>query len=55
MFNQLQEHSNKYSILEKEQFGFRSECTTNKSIYKLINETPNAINSKFIVGCIFLF
>jgi hypothetical protein len=41
-YNQLQEHLNKYSILSEEQFGFRSDSTTNKAIYKLINETPNA-------------
>jgi len=83
MYNQLQEHLNKYSILAEEQFGFRSDSTTNKAIYKLINplntklnpichllallgahpilhisrirvnETLNALNSKFIVGGIF--
>jgi fructose-1,6-bisphosphatase/inositol monophosphatase family enzyme len=44
MYNQLQEHLNKYSILAEEQFGFRSDSTTNKTIYKLINETLNALN-----------
>jgi fructose-1,6-bisphosphatase/inositol monophosphatase family enzyme len=38
MYNQLQEHLNKYSILAEEQFGFRSDSTTNKTIYKPINE-----------------
>jgi len=33
MYNQLQEHLNKYSILAEEQFGFRSDSTTNKAIY----------------------
>jgi fructose-1,6-bisphosphatase/inositol monophosphatase family enzyme len=55
MYNQLQEHLNKYSILAEEQFGFRSDSTTNKAIYKLINETLNALNSKFTVGGFFLF
>ena len=50
MYNQLQEHLNKYSILAEEQFGFRSDSTTNKTVYKLINETLNALNNKFIVG-----
>jgi len=50
MYNQLQEHLNKYSILAEEQFGFRTDSTTNKAIYKLINETLKALNSKFIVG-----
>ena len=54
MYNQLQEHLNKYGILA-EQFVFRSDSTTNKAIYKLINETLNALNSKFIVGGFFFF
>jgi hypothetical protein len=53
VYNQLQEHLNKYSILAEEQFGFRSDSTTNKAIYKLINETMNALNSRFIVGGFF--
>jgi len=36
--------------LAQEQFGFRSDSTTNKDIYKLINENLNALNSKLIVG-----
>jgi len=39
MYNQLQEHLNKYSILAEEQSGFRSDSATNKAIYKLISET----------------
>jgi hypothetical protein len=39
--------------LAQEQFGFRSNSTTNKAIYILINETLNALNSKLIVGGIF--
>jgi hypothetical protein len=53
MYKQLQHHLNKHSILAQEQFGFRSDSTTNKAIYKLINETLNAPNSKLIVGGIF--
>jgi len=44
---------NKYSILAEEQFGFRSDSTTNKTTYKLINETLNVLNNKFIVGVFF--
>jgi F0F1-type ATP synthase alpha subunit len=50
MYKQLQDHLNKYSILAQEQFGFRSDSTTNKAIYKLINEILNALNSKLVVG-----
>jgi hypothetical protein len=53
MYKQFQDHLNKHSILAQEQFGFRSDSTTNKAIYKLINETLNALNSKLIVGGIF--
>jgi hypothetical protein len=53
MYNQVWEHWNKYSILAEEQFGFRTDSTTNKAIYELINETLKALNSKFIVGGIF--
>jgi hypothetical protein len=52
MYNELQEPLNKYSILA-EQFGFRTDSTTNNAIYKLINETLKALNSKFMVGGIF--
>ena len=54
MYNQLQECLHKYSILAEGQFGFRTDSTTNKAIYKLIYETLKALNSKFIVGGIFL-
>ena len=52
-YNQLQEHLNKFSILAEEQFGFRTNSTTNRAKYKLINETLKALNSKFIIGGIF--
>jgi len=32
-YSPLQEHLNKYSILAEEQFGFRTDSTTNKAIY----------------------
>jgi len=44
---------NKHGILAEEQFGFTADSTTNKVMYKLINETLNALNSKLIVGSIF--
>jgi hypothetical protein len=39
---QLQEHLNIHSILAEEHFGFRTDSTTNKAIYKLINAVRNA-------------
>jgi hypothetical protein len=53
MYNQLYEYLNKYSILADEQFGFRSDSTKNKAIYKPIDETLIAFNSKFIVSVVF--
>jgi len=53
MHIQLHEHLNKHGILAEEQFRFRAVSTTNKAMYKLINETLNALNSKLIVGGIF--
>jgi hypothetical protein len=55
MYNQLQKHLNEYCILAEEQFGFRSDSSTDKAIYKLINESMNEINNKFIVGGIFFY
>ena len=53
LYKQLQDHLNKHSILSQEQFGFRSDSTTNKAICKLTNEILNALNSKLTVGGIF--
>jgi len=50
MYNQLQEHLHKKGVLAEEQFGFRSDPTTHKARYKLINETLYALNSKLKVG-----
>jgi hypothetical protein len=53
MFNQIHDHLNKHKILAEEQFGFRSDSTTNNAIYKLVHETLSALNSKLMVGGIF--
>jgi hypothetical protein len=53
MYNQLQNHLTKYNILAKEQFGFRIDSSTDKAIYKLINEALMALNNKTTVGGIF--
>jgi hypothetical protein len=41
--------------LAEEQFGFREDSSTSKAIYKLINESLQALNSKSPVGCIFFY
>jgi len=53
MYNQLQEHLNKFNILAEEQFGFKKDSSTNKAIYKLINETLLALKNKTLIGGIF--
>jgi hypothetical protein len=53
MYNQLLTHLCKYSILAEEQFGFRSDSSTKQALFKLINETLQALNSKSPVGAIF--
>jgi hypothetical protein len=55
MYNQLQKHLNEYCILAEQQFGFRSDSSTDKAIYMLINEALNAVNDKFMVGGIFFY
>jgi hypothetical protein len=54
LYNWLQTHLCKYSILAEKLPDFRAESSTNRAIYKFINETLQAINSKSPVGGIFL-
>jgi hypothetical protein len=50
---QLLEHLNKNNILVKEQFGFRTNTSTDSAIYKLTNEIHKALNSKNLIVDIF--
>jgi len=50
MYNQIQEHLNKYNILPEEQFGFRTDSSTNKAIYKLINEILLALAAVLVLN-----
>ena len=50
---QLLEHLNKNNILVDEQFGFRTNTSTDSAIYKLTNEIHKALNSKNLIGGIF--
>ena len=52
-FNQLHDHLNKHKILAEEEFGFRPDSATNNAMYKLVNETLSALNTKLMVGGIF--
>jgi hypothetical protein len=51
---QLLEHLNKNNILAEEQFGFRTKTSADKAIYKLTNEILKALNSKSLIGGIFV-
>jgi hypothetical protein len=53
VLNQLQEHLKKHSTLAEEGFGFRWDSSTSKAIYKLSNESLQALNSKSLVCGIF--
>jgi hypothetical protein len=53
MYNQLLAHLKNCSILAEEEFGFRADSSTGNSIYKLINESLQSLNSKSAVGGIF--
>jgi hypothetical protein len=41
------------NILVNEQYGFRSNSSTEKASYKLLNEILTALNNKILVGGIF--
>jgi hypothetical protein len=43
----------KSNILAEEQFGFRTQISTDTSIYKLSNEILKILNSKNLIGGIF--
>jgi hypothetical protein len=49
----LLEHLTTHNILCKEQYGFRSNLTTENATFTLTSELLNAINNKLLVGGIF--
>jgi CRISPR/Cas system-associated protein Csx1 len=54
MYNKLLQHLNNNKILADEQFGFRTNPTTDRTIYKLTNEILKALNNKSMIGGIFV-
>jgi hypothetical protein len=52
-YNKLLQHLNNNKILVDEQFGFRTNSTTHRAIYKLTNEILKALNNKSTIGGIF--
>ena len=53
LYNKLLQHLNNNKILVDEQFGFRTNSTTDRAIYKLTNEILKALNNKSKIGGIF--
>jgi len=54
VFNRLTAHFNTNKLLVGNQFGFRKDIATEGAIFKLINETLNALNNnKKKAGSIF--
>jgi hypothetical protein len=51
---QLPNHLYEKNIFAKEQFGFRTNISTDMAIYKLTNKILKALNSKNVIGGIFL-
>jgi hypothetical protein len=54
MYNKLLQHLNNNKISVDEQFGFTTNSTTDRAIYKLTNEILKALNNKPMIGGIFV-
>jgi hypothetical protein len=53
LFNRLTAHFDTNKLLVGNQFGFRKSIATEDDIFKLINETLNALSNKKMAGSIF--
>ena len=53
MHTRLLEHLTDHNILVKEQYGFRTNLTTDNTTYHLTNEILNALNNNLLIGSIF--
>ena len=53
IFNRLHNHVNTNNILAQEQYGFRTNSSTEIASYNIINNILGALNNKFTVGGIF--
>jgi hypothetical protein len=54
IYVRLHRHITSNNILAKEQYGFRSNLSTETASYKLINEVLNTLNEGMFVGGIFV-
>jgi len=53
IYKRLDNHIISNNILVKEQYGFRSNASTEKAIYQLTNNILKALDNKYLVGGIF--
>ena len=53
IYKRLDNHMISNNILAKEQYGFRSNTSTEKAIYQLTNNILKALDNKYLVGGIF--
>jgi hypothetical protein len=53
LYNGLIDHININSLLNSQQYGFRSNLSTDNAIFNLTYEILKALNSKMTVGSIF--
>jgi hypothetical protein len=51
---QLLKHIHENNVLDEEQFGFRTQISTDTAIYKLLNYILKTLKSKDLIGSIFL-
>ena len=53
LYNRLIDHININSLLNSQQYGFRSNLSTDNAIFNLTHENLKALNSKMTLGSIF--
>jgi len=53
IYNRLYEHVTRHKVLTKEQYGFRSNYSTENAIFHLTNNILNALENRQLVGGIF--
>lgn len=53
IYARLRQHVISNNIIANEQYGFRTNSSTETASYRLINEILNALNNKILVGVIF--
>jgi hypothetical protein len=55
IYKRLDNHMKSNNILAEEQYGFRSNTSTEQAIYQLTNNILKSLDSKHLVGGIFSF